>query len=100
MELVTKNTEIASYTISAELLLKTSRSNRDFEVAMFVNGEQLLKETLSIDFNRGSDDKPINWSSDDYQLKPGSVVTLGWRRVGSSVTCYVGRRKLEICQNL
>lgn len=96
--LTTKNTVTAKYYIQIELLVKTNRSNRDFDFALFINNQQNLANTLSIDFNRGQDDKTINWSDDDIQLDPGSVISVYWRRSGYSGTCYVGRRKLRISE--
>ena len=97
MQLTSANTETSFYTIEIELLLKTSRNNRDFEVALFINKQQQIEDSLNIDFNRGNDDRTINWSN-DYQLSPFSLVEVYWRRRGSNVTCYVGRRKLAIVE--
>ncbi len=95
LTLTSKNLENSLYRIEIELLLKTSRNNRDFEVALFVNNQQDFDNSLNIDFNRGNDDKPIFWS-DKLTLAPLSLIEVYWRRRGSSVTCYVERRKLLI----
>lgn len=93
MQLTSQNQERSQYQISAELLLKVSKNNRDFEVAIFIDDQQQYEDTLAIDFARNNDDKPIKWSN-IYFLDPNSTVTLRWRRIGGSVNCYVGRRKL------
>ena len=63
MQLTSHNQERSQYQISAELLLKVSKNNRDFEVAIFIDGKQQYEDTLSIDFARNNDDKPIKWSN-------------------------------------
>ena len=95
LALTSRNLESSLYRIEIELLLKTSKNNRDFEVALFINHQQNFDNSLNIDFNRGNDDKPISWS-DELTLVPLSLIEVYWRRRGSSVTCYVERRKLLI----
>ena len=95
LSLRSRNLESSRYQIEIELLLKTNRNNRDFEVALFINKRQNFDNSLNIDFNRGNDDKPIAWS-DRLILAPNSLIEVYWRRRGSSVTCYVERRKLLI----
>ena len=98
MRLISKNLIKSWYTISVELLTKVSKNNRDFEFALFINGQQQLNDSLHIDFNRANNDKTLSWSN-DFELEPNSIISLFWRRVGSSVKCTVGRRKLKISQH-
>lgn len=97
MRLTSRNLAASLYKIEIEILVKTSRNNRDFEFALFVNGKQQNDNLLHIDFNRGNDDKTLSWS-DELELEPSSIIALFWRRVGNSVKCTVARRKLAITQ--
>lgn len=97
MQLISANLEPAFYKIEIEILAKVSKNNRDFEFALFVNGNQQENNLLHIDFNKANDDKSLSWS-DELELEPNSIVALFWRRVGSNVNCTVGRRKLAIAQ--
>lgn len=97
MKLTSRNLVKSFYRIEIEILVKTSRNNRDFEFGLFINGKQQEDNLLHIDFNRANDDKTLSWS-DELELEPSSIVALFWRRVGSSVKCTVARRKLAIIQ--
>ena len=96
--LTTNNLTRSLYRIEIELLLQVNRNSRDFEVALFLDGQQQIVDSLELEFNRKEDSKPVYWSN-DYELDPGTTVAVYWRRVGSSVTCYCDRRKLRIEEN-
>ncbi|MDJ0596387.1 MAG: hypothetical protein QNJ72_41500 [Pleurocapsa sp. MO_226.B13] len=98
LKLISRNLAQSSYTIAIELLVKVDKNERDFEFALFINGEQQEQDTLDLHFAKKNDDKSLTWSN-DYELDPESVVSLSWRSSGNSCKATAGRRKLTLIQH-
>lgn len=97
MRLTSLNLEPSLYKIEIELLLKVSKSNSELEVGLFINDNQLIENSLHLDFSQANDDKLVAWG-DEILLTPYSLIEVYWRNSGRKNTCYVERRKLLISE--
>jgi len=96
MSLVTENTYPIFAEIKIELIAKTSKNNKDFLFGLYINQQQIVDESLDVDFKAANDDKFINWS-DEFIINPNTLIELKWARVGSqNFYCRCDRRLLRI----
>jgi len=97
MALVTRNAELASYRITANMVASVQSNGRRFIFSIFCNSTEITQITQEFRFDQGNDQKSITIIEYLDNVPPGTKISVRAKRgSGNSTTLSVFRRTLSI----
>ena len=97
MSLITRNAELASYRITANMVASVQSNGRRFIFSIFCNSTEITNITQEFRFDQGNDQKSITIIEYLDNVPPGTKISVRAKRgSGNSTTLSVFRRTLSI----